>query len=334
VSAGILGVGTAIPSGRIGVDELARRFGHDPALVIEKLGLLEKPVARRDDEHPGGLAARAARAAMRASGVGAGDIGLVISTGLSRDYPGSWSVALEVIHELQLRGAGGYDLLLGCSATVVALDLARRRADDGDRPVTLIVCAERWTHTLSPVAPIPMAVLAHADGGAACVVGPGAANTLGASSLSVSAEHNATMLIRAGGTREPASAASVLEGRHFRTMRDEGDDRKVQRYVDGYRRVLDEALGGGRPELLLTNQVRPPMRDRILALYGLDAAHTITTYPRLGHLGGADVLVGLDRAAREQRVPDGLWAMASSSNSAFAAISARGAGVAFDRNEG
>lgn len=325
---GILGVASALPRARIGVDAIAARFRVAPEVIRNQLGLIEKPIATEDDEQPSSFAVRAVEAALAACGARPTDVGLVIFTGVSRDYLGSWTVALEVIGRLGLVNASGYDLGLGCAASIVAVEQARVREVAGGAPLSVVVSAERWTHTISADVPVPLALAAHADGGAACVIGPGARQVLGPGVVFVHPAFNNFIGIPAGGTREPASAQTVAEHRHFRTVAATGDGRTIDRYVDGYRQAFAAALaraGEARPiELLITNQLRPAMRERIRAIYEVPEDRTVHTYPRLGHLGGADLFVGLEQAARENKVRRGRTLLSASANNAFGAATLLG----------
>lgn len=323
---GILAVASALPRARWSAETIAARLRVDPAVIRDQLDLHEKPVALDEDEHPSDFATRATEAALRACGANATDVGLVIFTGVSRDYLGSWSVALEVIGRVGLVNAIGYDLNLGCAASVVAIEHARTRSRDG-APLSVVVSAERWAHTISGEVPIPLAFAAHADGGAACVLGPGARHVVGPTSMIVQPAFNSFVSIPAGGTREPASAETVAQHRHLRTVAST-DGRNVDRYVEGYRHVTTRALelaGPARPiELLLTNQLRPAMRERIHRLFDVREDQSINTYPRLGHMGGADLFVGLEHAVREGRVKRGRSLLAASANNAFGALTLEG----------
>lgn len=329
---GILSVASALPSGRIQASELAEKFKVSQAVFDERIHLIEKPVAQKDDEHPSHLAAAAAAAALEASGRSAEEVGLVLFTGVSKDYLGSWSVALDVIGRLGLTHAIGYDLSLGCAGPIAAMEIARTR--QVGPPLTLVTTAERWTQTISSDVSIPLAFAAHADGGAACLLGPDAHHQLAPAALFVHPEYNGFVVVPAGGTREPASLQSIEQLRHFRTVPAKADGRIIARYIAGYQRAIDRALElagielakieDRRIELLLTNQVRPAMRAQIHAIYDIPPERTVNTYPRLGHLGAADIFVGLERAVRDQKLRKGITVLASSANNAFGSVVLQG----------
>ncbi len=336
----ILAVGSALPRRRISAAALARELGLAPDRLHTELGLLAKAVATDDDEHPVDFSVRAARAALQALGASAADVGLVIFTGVSREYLPSWSVAIEIIGQLQATRALGYDLNLGCAAALVAIELATQRQDNRP-PLSLIIAAERWSHTLSAAVPFPLALAAHADGGAACLVGPGAGIDIGPLHSAVWPQYNDFVQIKAGGTRHPASAETVRSGQHFRTASPTPHDDVLGHYIKGYTHVIGQAcvdLATPPAQLgcLIINQVRSRIRAGVRAALGITAPRMIDTYPQLGHLGGADLFFGLQHAQRSGQLAGQSGVLASSTLSAFVAGSFRcdPTGIATTPHEG
>jgi 3-oxoacyl-[acyl-carrier-protein] synthase III len=325
---GILAVAADLPRRRATARELSAAFGFDADAVDAKLGLREKCIAVDDDEHPADFCERAARRALRALGADPSDVGLVIFTGVTRDYVPSYCVSVEVVWRLGMTRALAYDLTLGCAAPILAIDQARRRGADGRPPLSLVVTAERWSDTLSPHVEFPLAWLAHADGGAAMVLGPGAGVVVGEAAVHMRPDFNHFLIVPAGGTREPASAATLAGHRHARRIFAPPPVDVVEAYITGYRAAVSEALERSQRsmesmDLLLMNQIRPEMRAKVRAALGLTPTSDLDCYPWLGHLGGADTLVALEVATRRGCLPlQGTLVMAASSVTAFAAVCA------------
>jgi 3-oxoacyl-[acyl-carrier-protein] synthase-3 len=321
----LLAVAAALPRQRVTAGQLAQAHGLDEQRVAGELGLSCKAVATADDEHPADFCVRAAARALAALGATADDVGLVIAAGCSREYLPSWSIAIEVIGRLGARRALGYDLGLGCAAALLAVDQAARRPPMA-APLTLVVSAERWSHTLSNEVPFPLALLAHADGGAAGVLGAGSGLHIGPLHGIATPEYNDFVQIPAGGTRHPASLETVRSGQHFRTARRAAPEELRAHYVQGYSRVITKACGDlGVPpaalDVLVINQVRRQIRESVRAALSLGEGVMIDTYPRLGHLGGADLFLGLAQAQRKGRLADRRGVLSASTLSTFAACS-------------
>ena len=336
---GVLAVGTALVRGRVSEAELAAKYGFDRQLIADRLGLVQKCVATGEDEHPSDLGTRAARRALDALGAKSDDVGMILYVGTSRDRMGSWCGAIEIARRLEARRGLAYDVAAGCAAAVVALHTAATRADRSP-PLTLIVAAERWTQTLNPSGGFPITWLAHADGASACVVGPGASFRLGPAAFELAPEFNDYVLIPAGGSKEPITAQAVAEGRQYRMLFDSGPTPLLDSYVRGYTNAITTALAhvdarAGDIQLLVMNQVQPVRAAQIRASLGLADDRTIQTYRTLGHLGTADVFLGLDVAARQGRLRSGVTVLAASSTTTFGAmtlVGANGAEVATSRD--
>jgi 3-oxoacyl-[acyl-carrier-protein] synthase-3 len=329
-SIGILAASVALPRRRIAAGELAANLRLDPVAVREKLGLVEKCIALDDDEHPSQLCARAATSALAALGASADDVGLVVFCGVSRDYLGSFSVALEVAAIAGFSRALAYDVMLGCAAPLVAIEQARNRSDDRP-PLTIVCSAERWSDTLSPDVPFPLAWAAHADGGGALVVGgsrgTGPRAEVHYASFAMNASFNRFLVVPAGGTREPASQETIANHRHARRVLSEPDVDVGAAYVEGYINAVARALAnaGARIDeidVVIMNQIRPELRRRVQQAIGVGADKCIDTYPRIGHLGGADMMIGIVDAVRAGRLRAGSRALLAASS-----VSAIGAAV-------
>lgn len=323
----ILAIATALPRRRIGAPELALRYGVEPQRIEKELGLLQKAVAADDDEHPVDFCVRAATAALRALGAAPSDLGLVIFAGTSREYLPSWSPAIEVAGRLGARRSLGYDLSLGCAAALVAADLAARRTERA-APLSLVVSAERWSHTLSPRVPFPLALLGHADGGAACVIGSGPGLALLPLHSEVAPEWNDFVQIPAGGTRLPATVETVQKGQHFRTARRATPEQILAHYQRGYSEVITAAcadipLPPRELAVLVINQVRSSIRTAVRAALAIPETAMIDTYSTAGHLGGADLFFGLERAQRLGLLSGAAGVLATSTLAAFAACGFR-----------
>ncbi len=326
---GLLSLGVALPETRKSVTSIAQEAGYDPDFLQQALELIEKPVATKDDEHPSDLATQAAQKAIDALGISPSEIGLVIYTGLSRDYLPAWNIAIEVIRRLQLPNAMGFELTLGCVGPLLGIQHAKNRGEDGRPPYTLVVTAERWTHTLSKNKETPTAVLGHADGAAACIVGPGSSHVVEFNPYyKVVPEFNDSVMIPAGGTKHPPSQETIDNNMHIKVSKKWDMKGLVSRYVKAYNEVIEESLakydkGLADMTLLLTNQVPSLIRHKLIRSLKLSKQMTVNTYPYSGHVGGADTLIGLDQAIRNGQLKKGMTVFVASTFSAFGALAVR-----------
>ena len=271
------------------------------------------------DQHPSTMAAEAARRALTAAGRTPASLELVVHSGVSRDYPPSWSVATEIV---RLLGAGpscfGIDLALGCVGTLAALELARTWLGANGGGHGIVAAAERWTYTVSRTDPAQARLWSHSDGAGAVAVGtdpaPGAFAFLGACFAS-RPEMNDHVLVEYGGTRNPMPPpgrdpfARRLSGRTYKDV--------IAIYRDGYGEALRGALERfpGKLSRLVCNQVSPTIVAILSELSGVAPEAVITTGHQQGHQGAADVLVGIERVGPLH--PGERFAVAASAPYAF-----------------
>jgi 3-oxoacyl-[acyl-carrier-protein] synthase III len=275
----------------------------------------------RDDEHPGTMGAAALRAALDDARVPADQLSVVISAGMSRDYPPSWSLSTEI-----MRAAGapdsalGIDLTLGCLGTLAALNVALGWLTVAGGGYAAIVTAERWAYTVDRSSTATMTLWAHSDGAGALVVGLNTGDRAqavyqGAEFVSAP-EMNGRVLIKYGGTRYPVAPAET--GGNYRQLSASPSHEVRDRYVECYTTAL-AALHkrfGIVPARLVCNQITPGIVRMLTRLTGLGPDAVVVSGDDVGHIGPADVIVGLHRLTRAGQL-DGPVAVASSTPYSF-----------------
>jgi 3-oxoacyl-[acyl-carrier-protein] synthase III len=269
----------------------------------------------RDDEHPSTMGAAALAHALERGGVPAADLRLVIFAGASRDYVPSWSVANEI---MRYTGATarclGLDLTAGCLATLAGLDLAHGWLVAHGGGHAAVVTAERWSQTIEYRDPTTAALWAYGDSAGAFVVGLDVVERsilryLGAEFRSAS-ENNGHVLIPYGGTRQPQAPPGVDPFRRHVS------DRPKAEITASYRTGFGGALAalherfGIEPTRLVCNQMSPQLVGMLTEVSGM-GDRVVRTGEHTGHLGGTDIIVGLDRLVAAGEVDGPIVACAS-----------------------
>jgi 3-oxoacyl-[acyl-carrier-protein] synthase-3 len=290
----VLGLGVYLPP-TVSVPEWAAAHG---AEVHDFKGWARACHAGPDD-HPSTMGAKALRVALDRAGVGAGELRLVVYSGASRDYVPSWSVASELMH---LCGASdacvGLDMTAGCLATVAALDLAQGWLAVHGGGVAAVVAAERWSQTIDYADPTTVNLWGYGDSAAAVVVGAGVNHAsrvdfLGAEFRSAAA-NNGHVFVPYGGTRVPVAPPGVDP--FARQVSDRPKEQVLESYRRGYRDAYDALRKRFdlEPARLVCNQTSPSMVAMIADVLAMEGREVVTGHD-FGHLGGPDVVVGLDR---------------------------------------
>jgi 3-oxoacyl-[acyl-carrier-protein] synthase-3 len=300
----VLGLGTVLPP-TVDVREVARTGGARPADVDRYTGWARACHAA-PDEHPSTLGARALAAALANAAVPADELRLVVSTGASRDYVASWSMANEIMHaNAASNRCLGLDLSAGCVGTLAAIDLVQGWLGAHGGGCAAVVAAERWSQTIDYTDPGTVNLWAYGDSAGALVLGSGPGDGvrparleyLGAEFASA-AELNGHVLIPYGGTREPLAPEGANP--FARRVSDRPKDLITSTYRANYRRAYDALCERFplAPTRMVSNQTSPAIIGMTSTAVGMEA-RTIVTGHDTGHLGGTDMVVGIDRFLRD-----------------------------------
>jgi len=253
-----------------------------------------------DQDHPSTMGARALADALARASLAPADLSLVIYAGVSRDYPPSWSAAVAIMDELGV-GAGcvGMDIINGCLGALLGLEIARRWLRGGAARHVAVVCAERWASSIARDDAAQKRLWGNSDGAAAAIVSAspaGAALEIASVSLLNVPPYVDHVLVKYGGTRHPVAPPDedpqrrILSGRPYEQL--------MEHYRVSYETVAAQAiaLASHRPDTLVCNQISPNAVDLIAEALAYGPAQVIRTGTQNGHMGPADVLVGLREA--------------------------------------
>lgn len=140
VNIGIVGTGIYIPEGRIRAAEISAATGGvwSEQAIIEKLGIVEKPIPGTNDGTQE-MGARAALAALKNTGTAPEEIDLILCIGEEwKEYPLTTS-GIYIQHAIGAVNAWAIDIQQRCGTTVAALKMAKdmMTADESIRTVLI-----------------------------------------------------------------------------------------------------------------------------------------------------------------------------------------------------
>lgn len=294
-------LGRCVPERVVTNAELAKLGAALTEAEMQQLsGIIERRWAA-PEEATSDLAARACREAMKRAGTS--DVDRLILATVSPDHV-SPSTACAVQHLLQLPPIPAFDVVAACSGFLFALDAAARAIDTGDRAV-LAVAAEVRSRFLDLTDRSTCALFG--DGAAAAVLTRGEPNLLGIGLLSEGSGLK-SVYVPAGGSREPTSAETVAQRRHYIRMQD-GPAVYFQA-VEGMRSVAEELLAAfdltfEGVDLVVPHQANRRLVDRLGRLCGIPQHKVMSNIERLGNTAGASVGLALEEALRTRRVGPG-----------------------------
>jgi 3-oxoacyl-[acyl-carrier-protein] synthase-3 len=304
----IAGTGHYLPGEPIGNDELIARFGLrvKSYFVRNHIGAETRHFAA-PNEATSDLAVQAARRALDASGMGAGDIARIVVATVSGDYP-TPATACVVQRKLGVRGCAAIDIVGACAGFVQALDLASRCVVTGSGPVLVIGADIRSRQVNFNDA---RTAFLYGDGAGAVVLVP-SLDDIGIrhSILTADGEGAEAVYIPAGGSREPLTDAGLRERRDRITM--PNGQRVAAAARAGFvhlaeRMVRESGVGVDHVALACLHQPNLRLVEQVLADIGIPESRSWVNFARCANTTSASVPIALAQAVDAGRLREGDW---------------------------
>ena len=299
-SAAILGVGSALPDLVVPNDRF--RDSSDE-WIRTRTGIAERRFVV-EGETASTLAIAAARPALESAGVDPAAVDLVIVATVSGDQPLP-TTAAYVQQELGTHG-GGFDLGAACAGFVYGLAVADTMVTAGSSDMALVIgteCLSRYINFEDR----STAVL-FGDGAGAVVLGasdePGVLTSL----LELDGSGSELLTIPAGGSKMPASEATLAEHGHKIHMPDGGEvfRRAVVGMAEACASLLDKAgYTADDVSLLIPHQANARIIKAVAKRLGFPMERVVLDIESVGNTSAASVPIALDRAWRAGRVSPG-----------------------------
>ncbi|MFN8151133.1 MAG: beta-ketoacyl-ACP synthase 3 [Solirubrobacterales bacterium] len=288
-TASILGIGTALPRRRVASEEIALRHGIDASWIHQRTGVSERRFAEAGESLTG-LASAAAREALAAAGVEAGEVGLVLVASLTQDdlLP---NAAPLVAGEIGADGAFACDLGAACTGFLSGLSLAASQVESGRTDLALVVGADLLSRVTDHDDRKTSGLFG--DGAGAAVVGTGGGGEI------------ERLLLRSDARRADCIVADHRE----RLIRMRGQD-TFRAAVDELsaitREVLDEQdLDPQDVDLYVFHQANARITRAVGERLGLPRERVVDCIERLGNTSAATLPLALAEAHRSGMLASG-----------------------------
>jgi 3-oxoacyl-[acyl-carrier-protein] synthase-3 len=297
----IVGTGSCLPDKIMANADLERLVDTSDEWIVSRTGIRERRVAT-EDESMSKFAVAAARQALEASGVPATDIDLLICATVTPDMPIP-STACIIQDRLGATRAAAFDLAAGCSGFLYGLTVAERFIASPQYRHVLLIGAEvlskyvDWRDRTT--------CILFGDGAGAVVLRAGAAPYgVLASTLRADGTLADYIQVPAGGTREPASARTIAEGRHFIKMKGNETFKMAVRSMEETAREALEMAGLKTTDIdvFIPHQANRRIIDAVGSRLGVREEQVYINIERVGNTAAASIPVALDEAVRKGRV--------------------------------
>lgn len=303
----LVSTGRYVPATEVPNDVLRERFRATAPEFVDKMEAASGIATRwyaDPDQATSDLAVPAAQQAIARAGLAPDDIDLII---LGTDSPDFITPATSVVlqHKLGASRAGTFDIGCACASFPTGLATAAGLIATNTSLRHVLVAGAYLMHRLAD--PMDPMVFFYGDGaGAAVLSASDTPGVLGAAFAADGTYHHYWGVF-SGGTAEPASEASVREGRT--------QVRMLQRYPPevnhvGWPRLVrrlaaEQGFALTDIDLVIFSQVRRPSIDLVMADLGLPLSRTHCVMNRWGYTGSACIPMALDDARERSLVREG-----------------------------
>lgn len=305
----IAGTGHAVPKRVLTNHEFAA-LGIDTndAWIVERTGIKQRHIAG-EGESLTSLSAEAARAAMKAAGVTAPELDVIILGTASPDrlLP---ATAVEVQAAIGATRAAAFDISAACSGWVYGMKMAEGLLAMGDAETVLVIGSE----TLSRIVNWKdrNTCVLFGDGAGATVV---KRSTKGRGILSAYMKSDGTLadLLQreAGGSLRPVTPEIIADGSNCISMAGrEVFKNAVRSMADACDRALDGAkLAASDIDLLIPHQANIRIIEATAKHAGMPMEKVYVNVDRYGNTSAASIPIALDEALRAGRIKEGMTVM-------------------------
>ena len=220
----ITGWGMSVPERVVTNDDISKLVETNDAWIRERTGIRERRIAR-ENQFPSTLAVAASIKALRVANLRPTDLDLIICSTSSPEYIFPATACL-IQDQLGATKAGAFDLLAACSGFIYALNMGAQAIRSGSIKSALIIGSETLSRFVNWKD--RNTCILFGDGAGAFVLQasdrPG-----GVLSAVMHSDGSGGDLLRidGGGSRYPATEATIVDGKHFVQM----DGKEVFRFA-------------------------------------------------------------------------------------------------------
>jgi 3-oxoacyl-[acyl-carrier-protein] synthase-3 len=318
--ASVAGVGSVLPDRVIPNSYFASILDTSDEWIQERTGIRERRFAR-DDQVTSDLAVDATRSALESAGISADQVDLIVCATLSPDTPIP-STAVWVQRKLGL-ACPAFDVNAACAGFSYAMSTGTAFIESGAAETVVVIGAEVLSRVLD-MTDRGTSIL-FGDGAGAVVLRPSASAGVIGSVLGADGRSAEILIIPAGGTRQPASHATVDARDHSIRMPNGRDvfKRAVVEMSNACRQLLDKS--GYTPDdvdVLIPHQANARIMIAVAERLGIGLDRAIVDVGSVGNTSAASIPIALDRAWRSGRIREG----------ALVLLTSFGAGLAWGAN--
>jgi 3-oxoacyl-[acyl-carrier-protein] synthase-3 len=300
----IIGTGCYLPERVLSNQDLEKMVDTSDEWIFTRTGMKERRIAR-DDEFTSDMGYEAALCAIEAAKISAEEIDLILVATLTPDFVFP-STACLLQARLKMVNAAAIDIQAACTGYIYALSQAKAYVNSGIYKNVLIVASEKLSSIIDYKDRNTCVLFG--DGASACVVSCcGKGLVIRDVRLGADGELAELLILPAGGSRNPATSATVSAQLHY--LRMEGKEvfkHAVRRMESAAKECLDSA-GVAESEIswFIPHQANMRIIDAIAKRFDVPTDRVYLTIHKYGNTSASSIGIALDELLREKGVKHG-----------------------------
>jgi 3-oxoacyl-[acyl-carrier-protein] synthase III len=304
IYAAITGCGMYVPERVVTNADLERMVDTSDEWIRARTGIVERRVAG-PGEHTSVMASRAARRALATAGLSPHAIDLVVVATCTPDRPFP-ATACTVQAELGIPNAAAFDLGAACSGFVYGLSVVTGMIRSGLHRNALLIGADVFTHYIDWTDRNTCVLFGD---GAGAVVVQATEQPLGmlAAKLGSWGEGEDLMAVEAGGTRLPASPATIAQGQQYVYMNGREIFKHAVRQMgeSSLQALREVGLTMGDVQLVIPHQANLRIIEAIAKRLEVPMERVLVNLDRYGNTSAGTIPIALCEAVEQGRLRPG-----------------------------
>jgi 3-oxoacyl-[acyl-carrier-protein] synthase-3 len=293
IKARIVGTGSYVPEKILTNQDLEKMVETSDDWIFTRTGMKERRIAGTE-EFTSDMGLEAARRALKAAHLEPEEVDLVLVATLTPDYTFP-STACLIQNQLKASHAAALDIQAACTGYIYGLAIAKAFIESGIYKNILIIASEKLSSIVNYKD--RNTCILFGDGAAACVVSSeGKGLHIKDVSIGADGEQSQLLILPAGGSRMPASKASVESDLHYIKM--EGKEvfkHAVRRMESAAKESLDKA-GVKESEIswLVPHQANTRIIEALAKRFEIAEERVVITIHKYGNTSASSIGIALD----------------------------------------
>jgi 3-oxoacyl-[acyl-carrier-protein] synthase-3 len=301
----ILGTGHYVPEKVLSNADLEQIVETSDTWITERTGIRRRHVAA-DGEVTSDMAANAAKRAIEAAGLTAGDIDMIIVGTISGDSPMP-ACAVHVQQKIGAQNIPAFDLSAACAGFVFGLRIADQFITTGAARHVVVIGVELLSRLLNWKDRTTCVLFG--DGAGAVVLGPSDGDGRGvlASRIFTDGSLASALTIPAGGSAEPVTEDGLANKRNKVHMNGKEIFRTaVKNLSTASIDVLEDAgLKPADVDWVVAHQANLRILTQVADRVGVPMEKYVINIEEYGNTSSASIPIALDEAVRDGRIKPG-----------------------------